>query len=141
MNPDRRESGAQPVKSRWARVWHQPSNLLWIYLLLMLGSLWLWHGAQQVAREQIPYSEFLQYLNKGEVKDAVLTDEFITGELTLVDPQTHQPRPFLTVRPDDDGPFALSNQTEIERLTSAPVIPIGAGLLDSALARLARLGL
>jgi len=48
---------------------------------------------------------------------------------------------LLSVRPDDDGPFALSNQTEIERLTSAPVIPIGAGLLDSALARLARLGL
>ena len=52
---------------------------------------------------QIPYSEFLQYLNKGEVKDAVLTDEFITGELTLVDPKTHQPRPFLTVRPNDDA--------------------------------------
>jgi cell division protease FtsH len=83
--------------------WQRPGNMLWIYALLMLGSLWIWQGAQKVAREQIPYSEFLQHLQAGEVQDATLTDHVIEGHLKTQDPATHAPREFLTVRPDDDA--------------------------------------
>jgi len=85
------------------RFWQRPGNMLWIYLLVMLASLWYWQGAQQLSQEEIPYSEFLQHLDKGEVKDAVLTDHVITGSLTETDPKTHKPRSFVTQRPEDDA--------------------------------------
>jgi cell division protease FtsH len=77
--------------------------MLRIYLLVMLASLWFWQGAQQLNQEEIPYSEFLQHLDKGEVKDAVLTDHVITGSLTETDPKTNKPRSFVTQRPEDDA--------------------------------------
>ncbi|SPE29315.1 ATP-dependent zinc metalloprotease FtsH [Burkholderiales bacterium] len=84
-------------------LWQRPGNLLWIYLLMMLVSLWFWQGAQQLAQEQIPYSEFLQHLDKGEVKEALLTDHIISGTLTETDPKTHKPKEFVTQQPDDDA--------------------------------------
>jgi cell division protease FtsH len=85
-----------------ARFWQQPGNLWWLYLLAMLGSFWLWGVAQQAVRDQIPYSEFLQHLDKGEVKEAILSDELISGTLSETDPKTHQPREFVTQKPQDD---------------------------------------
>jgi cell division protease FtsH len=103
FGPERKSPDVDINKPASSRFWQRPNNLIWVYLVLMLGSLWLWQGAQQVAHEQIPYSEFLQYVDKGEVKDAVLTDHMITGTLTVPDPKTHKPRAFITVRPDDDA--------------------------------------
>ncbi len=85
------------------RFWQQPDNLWWLYMLVMLGSLWFWEGAQKVAQQQIPYSEFLQRLDKGEVKQATLGDQSISGTLTETDAKTHQPRRFITEKPQDDA--------------------------------------
>jgi cell division protease FtsH len=103
FGPERRKPEVEINKPGAGKFWHRPNNLVWIYLALMLGSLWFWQGAQQVAHEEIPYSEFLQHVDKGEVKDAVLTDHVITGTLTVPDEKTHKPRTFITVRPDDDA--------------------------------------
>jgi cell division protease FtsH len=84
-------------------IWQRPNNILWIYLLMMLASLWFWQGAQQLAQEQIPYSEFLQHLDKGEVKEALLTDHVISGTLSEADPKTQKPKEFVTQQPDDDA--------------------------------------
>jgi cell division protease FtsH len=85
------------------RFWQQPGNLWWIYALLMLGSLWLWEGAARLSQEQIPYSEFLHELDAGKVKQVTLSDRTIKGTLTESDPKTHQPRTFITQRPNDDA--------------------------------------
>ena len=85
------------------KFWQQPGNMLWIYLMVMLGSLWFWEGAEQETEHQIPYSEFLQHLDKGEVKEATLSDQIISGTLSQPDPKTHKPREFITERPDDDA--------------------------------------
>ena len=85
------------------RFWQQPQNLWWIYLIAMLGSMWFWETAQHSAQVQIPYSEFLQHLNRGEVKEATLSDQMISGALTVTDPKTHRPAEFITERPDDDA--------------------------------------
>ncbi len=85
------------------RYWQQPGNMLWIYILIMLVSLWFWQGAQKMATEQIPYSEFLQDLNQGKIKQAVLTDHIITGTFTGVDAKTGKPKQFVTERPEDDA--------------------------------------
>lgn len=47
----------------------------------------------------------------------------------------------LSVQPGDDGELAVRNQTEIERAASVPVLALGADLVDSAVGRLAGLGL
>ena len=85
------------------KFWQQPGNLWWLYTLAMLGSLWFFEATQKAAQQQIPYSEFLQHLNKGEVKEATLSDELISGTLTETDEKTHQPRQFVTERPQDDA--------------------------------------
>jgi cell division protease FtsH len=83
--------------------WQQPGNLWWIYVVVMLGSLWLWEGAQQHVPKQIPYSEFLQDLDGGKIKQATLADQSISGTLTQIDPSTHKPQEFTTERPADDA--------------------------------------
>jgi cell division protease FtsH len=110
---DGRDPGVEINKPGPRPFWREPRNLLWIYVLLMVGSLWLWRGAQQVAREQIPYSEFLQNLDQGVVKEAVLADDVIRGTLTLPGPnagtqaipgaKSDAQRRFVTVRTDDDA--------------------------------------
>jgi len=85
------------------KFWQQPSNLWWVYFLVMAGSLWLWEGAQYVAPEQIPYSEFLHDLDTGKIKQVTLNDQTIDGTLTQTDPKTHKPQEFVTQRPDDDA--------------------------------------
>jgi dethiobiotin synthetase len=47
----------------------------------------------------------------------------------------------LSIRPDDDGPLAVRNQAEIERVAQVPALAMDADLVDSAVARLAALGL
>jgi cell division protease FtsH len=103
------------------RFWQQPNNLWWVYVLAMLASMWMWEGAQTAAQEQIPYSEFLGHLDKDEVKEAVLSDQIVSGTLTETDPKTQQPRSFVTQRPDDEAlaaalaqhgvKFSVSHQT------------------------------
>ncbi len=85
------------------KFWQQPGNLLWFYVMVMMGSLWFWSGARQMTQEEIPYSEFLQHLDKAEVKEATLSDGIITGTLSEIDPKTHKPREFVTERPEDDA--------------------------------------
>ena len=77
--------------------WHRPSSALWMYLIFLIASLYLWQGAEQAQRVEIPYSEFLQHVDRGEVREAVVTDKIITGTLTLTDPKSGEPRRFITV--------------------------------------------
>jgi cell division protease FtsH len=86
-----------------AKFSQQTANLWWLYVLAMLGSLWLWGGLQPGAQQQIPYSQFLSDLDAGRVKQATLSDQSISGMLTEVDPKTQQPRKFVTQRPQDDA--------------------------------------
>jgi cell division protease FtsH len=119
------------------RFWQRPGNMLWIYVLVMLASLWFWQGMQQLTQEQIAYSEFLQHLDKGEVKKAVLTDHVISGTLSETDAKTHDPRTFLTERPEDDAlaqslaqhgvKFSIVHQTHrLSTFLFSWVLPFGA---------------
>ncbi len=78
--------------------WQSPGSLLWLYLVFILLSLFTWQGLQDVPpQEEIPYSEFLQRVDKGEVQEALVTEKVITGTLTETDPLTGQPKRFVTV--------------------------------------------
>ncbi|HFE39167.1 MAG TPA: ATP-dependent metallopeptidase FtsH/Yme1/Tma family protein [Gammaproteobacteria bacterium] len=77
--------------------WNKPSSALWVYLLFIMASVYLWQGAEQVHQTEIPYSEFLAHVDKGEVSEAMISQNVITGTLTESDPQTGKARHFVTV--------------------------------------------
>ncbi len=82
----------KPVK-----FWQNPNFTFWAYLFFILISFQFYQNYRQARQEEIPYSEFLQYLQKKEVAEAVVTDKLITGVLTIKDKKTNKPRRFITV--------------------------------------------
>ncbi len=77
--------------------WQKPSSAGWGYLLFILLSLYLWESAEEVKQTEIPYSQFLSYVDEGKIKEATITDKVISGSLTETDPATAKPRRFVTV--------------------------------------------
>ncbi|HHH38976.1 MAG TPA: ATP-dependent metallopeptidase FtsH/Yme1/Tma family protein [Sedimenticola sp.] len=84
-------------KSSSQKFWQTPNFTLIMYLLFIFFSFQVWQGYQQAKQEEIPYSEFLQYVQKKEVKEAIVTDKLIRGTLTIKDERTNQPKRFITV--------------------------------------------
>jgi cell division protease FtsH len=103
LPPARRKPELEINKRGSGKFWQRPENLWWFYLVGMLLSLWLWEAVQHTAEERIPYSEFLQDLDAGKLKQVTLSEQTISGTLTENDPKTHQPRAFVTERPQDDA--------------------------------------
>ena len=85
------------------KFWQQPSFPWWLYVVAMLVSLWIWQWRPQAVVQQIPYSEFLQHLERNEVKDATLSEQTVSGTLTVTDPKTQKPVAFVTLKPQDDA--------------------------------------
>jgi len=79
------------------KFWQRPGFTFWLYVIFILASLYAWQGTETARQQEIPYSEFLQYVEKGEVAEAVITDKLITGTLTSRDPKTRKPKRFITV--------------------------------------------
>jgi cell division protease FtsH len=74
---------------------------LWFYIMFMVISLYLWQGFKHQKQEEIPYSEFLQKMQKGEIEEAVVTDKVISGKFkqadTGKDTNTKTTQYFITV--------------------------------------------
>ncbi len=81
-------------------LWHRPWFLLALYLLFLASSFYVFTLPESGVRE-IPYSQFMAYLEEGKVREALVTDEWISGELAEEDPATGQPVRFITVPPTD----------------------------------------
>jgi cell division protease FtsH len=71
-------------------------NTLFLYLLLIFATLYLWQGYQEVRQDEIPYSEFLKYVQEQRVEDAIVTDQVISGYLKPAAPGEERRR-FITV--------------------------------------------
>lgn len=67
-----------------------------LYLLFIIVSMYWWQASERARQTEIPYSEFLQRLDKGEVTEAIVTDKSISGVLSERDPATNEPRHFIT---------------------------------------------
>ncbi len=79
------------------KFWQRPDFTLWVYIIFLLVSFYLWQGYSEVRRAEIPYSEFLEHVDKGEVAEAIVTDKVITGTLTIKEPTSLEPKRFVTV--------------------------------------------
>ncbi len=84
-------------KSGEIQFWQRPEFSFWAYVIFMIISLYLWGGYSQALKEEIPYSEFIAYVNKNEVAEAVVTDKSISGTLTLKNEKTNTLRRFITI--------------------------------------------
>jgi cell division protease FtsH len=84
-------------KPNGMKFWRRPEASLVLYLLF-LWSVWLlWQSADRMVKAEIPYSQFLQYLQQDKVDKAVVTENLIDGTLKIKDEKTGKPREFVTV--------------------------------------------
>lgn len=60
--------------------WRKQELSFWFYLAFMMLSLYLWQGFKQYQQKEIPYSEFLQKMQAGDIEEAVVTDKVISGK-------------------------------------------------------------
>ena len=77
--------------------WKNPGFSLWLYIIFMMASLYLWQGFKHQQQKEIPYSEFLQKMQKGDIEEALVTDKSISGKFRQIDPDTQKPHYFVTV--------------------------------------------
>ncbi len=93
--------------------WQKPQFNLVLYLLFIFFSFHFWQQAEQSKRLEIPYSTFLEHVEKHEVAEAVVTDRAIIGVLNITDQRTGRPQQFITV--------PLWNQELADKLASQGV--------------------
>ena len=68
-------------------------GLLW-YIPVLLLLLWFWQDLFSSMRVQtIPYSQFKQYLARGEVKDCDVEQDEILGTIVPKEPNAPKPAP------------------------------------------------
>ena len=95
-------------------------GLLYLLVAIVAGSLLLqvWEGAEPIAT--IPYSEFERLLEEGKVKEVVVTDDVLRGELT--EPIDGKVR-FSTNRVDNDLAETLQGHgVEYSKEQQSPLI-------------------
>ncbi|MGA9031715.1 MAG: ATP-dependent zinc metalloprotease FtsH [Sulfuricaulis sp.] len=84
----------KPAKTKF---WQRPDVNLILYILFFAAMFYLWQSSTTMEQQEIPYSQFLQYLEQNQVDKAVVTENLITGTLKLKDEKTGKPREFITV--------------------------------------------
>ncbi|RLB16004.1 MAG: cell division protein FtsH [Deltaproteobacteria bacterium] len=83
-----------PEKKLWQK---QGPFSLW-YFIIMFLLFYLFQSSLQIKREEIPYSQFMKYLQAGQVSECVIKQNIIVGKLKLMDQKTGKPRRFITIR-------------------------------------------
>lgn len=72
------------------------NRAIWVYLLLIFSSLYIWQGIQEIRQDEIPYSEFLKQVREQRVEDITISDQVISGYFKSDTPGV-TPRKFVTV--------------------------------------------
>ncbi len=97
MDLEKKKPGVEINKPPENGSWQRPDLRLALYVLLF-SVLWFWWQSDlRVAQEEIPYSQFLAYLEQGQVDKVLVEDSFIQGTLKLKDERTGKPRVVVTV--------------------------------------------
>ncbi|HFE64303.1 MAG TPA: ATP-dependent metallopeptidase FtsH/Yme1/Tma family protein, partial [Caldithrix sp.] len=82
-------SDQQAKKGPW-------SFLIW-YILITLIFFYFFQSSLQTRRIEIPYSQFMEYLQNDQVDTCVVTEKSISGILKIKDKKTGKPVHFITV--------------------------------------------
>jgi cell division protease FtsH len=62
-----------------------------------MSMFYLFQSSIQLKKEEIPYSQFQQYLSEEKIAECIIKEKFITGTLNLKDEKTGKPRRFMTI--------------------------------------------
>jgi len=84
------------------KIWQSPGRFSIWYIVISFLILYYFQTTIQIKREEIPYSQFQEYVAQGQVDSCVVTEKSIHGILKLKDPKTQKPRHFITVPLWDD---------------------------------------
>ena len=71
-------------------------NFIW-YLLMILFFIYLFQMPFQKNKEEIPYSQFLEYLDSNKIDSCTVSDKSIAGVLKIKDKKTGKKEFFVTV--------------------------------------------
>jgi cell division protease FtsH len=82
-----------PEKKFWQK---QGPFSIW-YFILVMSMFYLFQSSIQLKKEEIPYSQFQQYLSEEKIAECIIKEKFITGTLNLKDEKTGKPRRFMTI--------------------------------------------
>ncbi len=83
------------------KYWQKQGNFAFWYFVIMLVLFYFFQQGIQVKKEEIPYSQFQQYLSENKVSECIIRDKLIEGTLKLKDRKTGKPMHFVTVRLSD----------------------------------------
>ncbi len=78
-------------------LWQRPDFNLFLYILFIVVSLYVWRGMAENNPQHLAWSEFLDKLNNDQVSEVYVTDKFIIGTLKETDSRTGQPLRIVTV--------------------------------------------
>lgn len=97
MDLEQKKPGVEINKPPGNGSW-QLSNPGLAFYILLFSLLWFWWQSDlRVSREEIPYSEFLQYLEQDQLEKVLVEDSHIQGTLKLKDESTGKSRIVVTV--------------------------------------------
>ena len=92
MDLEQKKSGVEINPPPDGGLWQRPNIRLTLYLLLFL-LFWLWwQSGMRVVREEVPYSQFLTYLEQDQIARVLVQDDLIEATLKLQDESTGKPR-------------------------------------------------
>ncbi|MGM8226235.1 ATP-dependent zinc metalloprotease FtsH [Cellvibrio sp. ARAG 10.3] len=101
----------KPEKTPFQR---RPSVNLILYLLFFAAIWFMWQSTSRMLQEEIPYSQFLKYVEQDQVDKAVVTENLIRGTLKLKDEESGKPRVFATVPLPNNELAQLMEKHEVE---------------------------
>ncbi|MCD6293513.1 MAG: ATP-dependent zinc metalloprotease FtsH [Deltaproteobacteria bacterium] len=79
------------------KFWQKQGPFSIWYFVLMMIVFYFFQSTIEVKREQIPYSEFQNYLATDQISECVIMEKYISGTLRTMDPKTGKPRRFITI--------------------------------------------
>lgn len=96
------------------KFWQRPNVSVVLYLLFIAVMWYMWQSASQLAQEEIPYSQFLKYLEKDQVDKAMVSETLIQGSLKVKNEKTGKPRAFVTIPLADNELAQLMEKHGVE---------------------------
>jgi len=101
-------------------LWQRPDFNLFLYILFILVSLYVWRGMAENNPRHLAWSEFLDKLNNDQVSEVYVTEKYIIGSLKETDPRSGQPVRIITVPLKDSELNRLLEEHKVKVAVKPP---------------------
>jgi cell division protease FtsH len=101
-------------------LWQRPDFNLFLYILFILVSLYVWRGMAENNPQHLAWSEFLDKLGNDQVSEVYVTEKYIIGTLKETDPRSGQPLRIITVPLKDSELNRLLEEHKVKVAVKPP---------------------